>query len=323
MTALFEGLLGLVILLAHAALMLVLAPLLAGLLRWLEARLTGRAGPSPLQPWRDLRKLARKQPVVAAGATPLFALAPQAAFAATAAAAALVPGAVLGMASAPAGDLIALLGLLALARCALALAALDIGTGFGGLGAGRAMTFAAFAEPAMLLVAFTLALLAGTTNLDAIALQLRDAGAGLRVSLGLALVAAVAVGLAETGRPPLDTPASRLELAMVHEATALEYGGRDLALLHWTAQLKLLVWFSLIATVFVPYGLAAPGEGLLVWLLALPLWLAKLAVLAGALAVLEVSIARMRVSRVPEFLGAALMLALLAAVFLFLTQGFA
>lgn len=320
---LIGSLIGLAALLAHAALMLALAPVLVGLVRWIEARLLGRIGASPLQPWRDLIRLARKQPVIAAGASPLFAAAPAVAFAATLAAAALVPGAVLGMTTAPSADLLALIGLLALARCAMALAALDVGTAFGGLGAAREMTFAAFAEPAMLLIAFTLALLAGTTNLDAIAMLLRTAAVGLRVSLGLALVAAVTVGLAETGRLPVDNPASHLELTMIHEAMVLEYGGRPLALIEGTAALKLLIWFSLIATIFVPFGLASPSATPLVWVLALPIWLAKLGAMAVALAGLEVSIAKMRIFRVPEFLGVALLLGLLAAVFLFVSQGLA
>lgn len=318
-----DVLIGLAALLAHAALMLALAPLLVGVVRWGEARLLGRAGPSVLQPWRDLIKLARKQPVIAANASPLFTAAPGVAFAATLAAAALVPGFALGMASGPAADLIALLGLLALSRCVLALAALDVGTGFGGLGAARAMTFAAFAEPAMLLVAFTLALLAGTTNLDAIALLLRQTAVVPRLSLGLALAATLIVALAEAGRAPVDSAASQLELTLVHDAVALEYSGRHLALITWTAALKLLVWTSLIATIFAPFGLAAPVDGPLTWLLALPVWLVKVGVLAVALAGLEAGIARMRIFRVPEFLGIALLLALLAAVFVLVSQGFA
>lgn len=323
LTWLIGSLLGLAALVAHACLMLALAPVLVGVVRWIEARLLGRVGASPLQPWRDLIRLARKQQVIAFNASPVFTAAPVVAFAATLAAAALVPGAVLGMTTAPIADLLVVIGLLALARCAMALAALDIGTGFGGLGAAREMTFAAFAEPAMLLIAFTLALLAGTTNLDAIAMLLREASVGLRVSLGLALVAAITVGLAENGRLPVDNPASHLELTMIHEAMLLEYGGRPLALIEGTAALKLLIWFSLIATIFVPFGLATPTAAPLVWALALPVWILKLVAMALAMAGLEVSIAKMRIFRVPEFLGVALLLGLLAAVFLFVSQGLA
>jgi formate hydrogenlyase subunit 4 len=315
-------LIGLASLLVHVALMLALAPVLVGTIRWAKARLLGRVGPPVLQPWRDLRRLARKQPVLAENASPLFAAAPTVAFAAMLAAAALVPGFALGMATAPLSDLLSIVGLLALARCTLALAGLDIGTAFGGIGASRDMSFSVFAEPAMLLVIFTLALLVGTTNLDAIALVLREAGVGLRVSLGLSLVAIVAVATAETGRLPTDNPATHLELTMVHEAMVLEYSGRHLALIEWAAALKLLLWMTLIASIFVPFGAATPESGLLAWLLALPAWLLKIGVLAGALVLFETAIAKMRVFRVPEFLGVAVLLGLLAVVFLFVSQGF-
>jgi formate hydrogenlyase subunit 4 len=316
-----SALIGIATLFVHTALMLAAAPVLTGCLRWLEARLVGRAGPSPLQPWRDLMRLARKHPVVALEASWLFRAAPAAAFAATLAAAALVPGFALGMASGPLADLLVIIGLLAGARAALALAALDAGTAFGGLGASRAVTFAVFAEPAMLMVIFALALLAGTTNLDAMAAALREGGPGLGVPLGLALLATVAIALAETGRHPLAGPATRIELAMVHQAMALEYSGFHLALVEWTAALRLLVWLTLIATLFVPAGQAAPSSGVLGWLLALPLWAAKIAVLATALGLVEAGTARMRLVRVPGLLGVALLLALLAAAFVFAGQG--
>ena len=314
---------GLVVLAAHVALMLALAPVLVGFIRRVKARALGRVGPPVMQPWRDLRRLARKQPVLAANASWLFAAAPAAGFAATLAAAALVPGFALGMATASLADLIVIAGLLTLARCVLALAALDTGTAFGGIGASRDMTFATFAEPAMMLVIFTLALMLGTTNLDAIALVLRDATVGLRVSLGLALVAIVAVAIAETGRIPVDNPATHLELTMVHEAMVLEYSGRHLALIEWAAALRLLLWMTLIAAIFAPFGIATPQSGPLGWLLAVPLWMAKVGVTATVLALFESAIAKMRVFRVPEFLGIALLLGLLAAVFLFVSQGIA
>jgi len=307
----------------HIALMLAAAPLLTGLVRWLKARLLGRVGASPLQPWRDLARLARKQPVLAENATMLFEIAPVVQFAAIGVAALLVPSFALGMASAPVADLLVIAGLLTLARCTLALAAMDIGTGFGGIGASREMMFGVFAEPALLMVIFTLTLLAGTTDLDTIAELLREGSFGLRVSLGLAAVAFVAVALTETGRIPIDNSATHLELTMVHEAMVLEYSGRDLALIDGAAMLKLLLWFTLIGTVFVPFGAAPAGAGPLAWLVGLVCWGLKMGVLAAALAVLETAQAKMRVFRVPEFLGIALLLGLLAAVFLFVSQGFA
>ena len=315
-------LLGLASLVVHLVLALTLAPVLVGFIRWAKARLVGRFGPPVTQPWRDLLRLARKQPVLAENASWLFRAAPATVFAATLAAVALVPGFALGMATAPLADLLAIVGLLALARCTLALAGLDIGTAFGGIGASRAMTFAVFAEPAMLLVIFALALLAGTTNLDAIAVVLRDSGVGPRLSLGLALVAIVVVAIVENGRIPIDNPATQLELTMVREAMALEYSARHLALIEWAAALKLLLWMTLIATIFVPFGMAVPESGPLVWLLALPVWAMKVGVLASVLVLFESAIARMRVFRVPEFLGVAVLLGLLAAVFVFVSQGF-
>ena len=315
-------LLGLASLVVHLVLVLTLAPVLVGFIHWAKARLVGRVGPPVTQPWRDVLRLARKQPVLAENASWLFRAAPTTVFAATLAAVALVPGFALGMATAPLADLLVLVGLLALARCTLALAGLDIGTAFGGIGASRAMTFAVFAEPAMLLIIFTLALLAGTTNLDAIAMVLRDSGVGPRLSLGLALVAIVAVAMAENGRIPIDNPATQLELTMVRQAMVLEYSARHLALIEWAAALKLLLWMTLIATIFMPFGMAAPESGPLVWLLALPVWGLKMGVLATVLVLFESAVAGLRVFRVPEFLGVAILLGLLAVVFLFLSQGF-
>jgi formate hydrogenlyase subunit 4 len=307
----------------HGALMLACAPLLVGGIRLFKARLLGRTGPSPLQPWRDLARLFRKQPVVAENASWLFRAAPAAAFTATFAAALLVPSFVLGMTTGPLADLLVIAGLLGAARATLALAAMDIGTAFGGIGASRAMAFSVFAAPAPVLVIFTLALLVGTTNLDAIAAALRDGTLGLRVSLGLGLLATICVAIAETGRMPADNPASHLELTMVHEAMVLEYSGRHLALIEWGGALTLLLWLTLISAIFFPVGIAVMNASPLFWLTGLAAWAIKIYLLGAGLCVLEVSIAKMRVLRVPQFLGVAILLALLAVVFLFVSQGFA
>jgi formate hydrogenlyase subunit 4 len=237
--------------------------------------------------------------VLAENASIVFRMAPLTSFAATAAAAALIPSFALGMASAPVADLLVIAGLLAMGRAALALAAMDLGTAFGGIGASREMSFSAFAEPALLLVFLTLMLLAGTTNLDLIASLLRDGSLGLRVSLGLTLVATLAVAVAENGRIPVDNPASHLELGMIHEAMVLEYSGPDLALIEATAALKLLLWFTLTAAIFIPFGIAPGGAGPVAWTLGLGAWALKM---LGMVAVL---------------------LGLLAAVFLFVSTGFA
>lgn len=309
--------------LLHATLLVALAPLLVGLVRWLKARLLGRRGAHPLQPWRDLRKLLRKQPVLAEGASPVSVAAPYVALAATLAAALMVPGFARGMALAPMGDLILVGGLLAVARCALALAGMDAGTALGGLGAARAMGFASLAEPAFLLAVMVLAMLAGTTNLDGIGAALGEGPAGLRLPLGLALLALLAVALAGNGRLPVDSPGTTLEPAMVQEAMLLEASGRHLALWEMQAALRLALWLSLLAAVFLPFGTAPADAGPLGWLLGLAAWGLKLGLLALALAAFETAAARMRVLRVPEFLGAALLLALLGVVLLFLSNGLA
>ena len=314
--------LGLVAQALHVVLMLAAAPLLVGVLRRIKARLLGRAGPPVLQPFLDLARLLRKQPVLAHNASFLFRAAPAVGFAAILAAACLVPSFSLGMTLAPASDLLAIVGLLTLARVSLALAAMDVGTAFGGIGASREMMFSTFAEPAMMLVIFTLALLAGATNLDLIAGVLREGTLGLRVSLGMILIACLAIALAENGRLPVDNPLTHLELTMVHEAMVLEYGGRDLALIELAAALKLLLWLTLISSIFFPFGLAiavAPMQ----WPLGLLSWAGKISVLTFGLVLFETAVAKMRVFRVPEFLGIAILLGLLAAVFLFVSTGFA
>ncbi|MBV8096050.1 MAG: NADH-quinone oxidoreductase subunit H [Acetobacteraceae bacterium] len=305
----------------HIALVLVAAPFVTGLIRWTKARLLGRFGQSPFQPWRDLMRLARKQPVLAENASFVFRRAPVVIFVTTAAAALLIPSFALGMITGPAADLLVIAGLLTWARCILALAGMDIGTAFGGIGASREMAYAAFTEPALLLVFFTVAFIAGTTNLDLLVELLRDDSARLRVSLGLALIATAAVAIAENGRIPVDNPATHLELTMVHEAMLLEYSGRNLALLDLAAALKLLLWFNMLGAIYLPFGFAPPGLHLLDWIIGIAAWAAKLIGLSMAVAGLEISLAKMRVFRVPEFLGIAVLLGLLALIFLFVSQG--
>lgn len=307
--------------LLHMALMLAAAPGLTGLIRWVEARLLGRIGSPPSQPYRDLARLLLKQPVVAESASPLFEVAPVVCFAAVAAATFLVPSFASGMATAPIADLLVIAGLLALSRVVLALAGMDVGTAFGGIGASRGMAYATLAEPALFLVIFTLGMFAGTTNLDAVAALVRDGA--LRVSLGFALVATVLVAIADTGRIPIGSPTAQPELSMVHEAVMLEYSGRQLALMDFAAALKLLLWLTLIATIYAPYEMASAVSGPLAWAIGLAAWAGKMLVLALVLALVETAIARMRVLRVPKMLGFALVLALMAAVFLFVAQGVA
>jgi formate hydrogenlyase subunit 4 len=207
-----------------------------------------------------------------------------------------------------------------LARFFLALAGLDVGTSFGGIGSSREVMIASLAEPAMLMIVFTLALVAGATQLSTMAGFLVSSEVGLRVSLGMALIALIMVAIAENARIPVDNPATHLELTMVHEAMVLEYSGRHLALIDLAAELKLLLYLSLIACLFVPWGLAPQGAPPAALAIGVVAYLAKLGVCGFWLAFFETSIAKMRVFRVPEFLGAALMLGLLATLLMFVSR---
>jgi formate hydrogenlyase subunit 4 len=299
---------------------LLLAPLLTGLVRKGKARLLRRQGPPLWQPYRDLLRLLRKEAVLADNASWLFRVTPYLVFAATWVAASLVPTFQTGLLFSWSADLIAIIALLGSARFFQALAGLDAGTSFGGIGASREVMIASLAEPAILMIVFTLALLAGSTQLSTIAAFMTSGAVGLRVSLALALIALVIVAIAENARIPVDNPATHLELTMVHEAMLLEYSGRHLALMELSAALKLLLYLSLIGCLFVPWGIATPAAPAAALGLGLAAYIAKLAAGGLLLALFETAIAKMRVFRVPEFLGAALMLALLATLLLFVSR---
>ncbi len=306
--------------LLQMTLVIAVAPLLTGLVRATKARLLRRRGPPLLQPYLDLVRLARKEAVVADSASWLFRFVPYLVFAATWVAAALVPTFATGLLFSWSADLIAIIALLGSARFFLALAGLDVGTSFGGLGSSREALFGALAEPAMIVIVFTLALVAGSTQLSTVAAYMVSSNVGLRVSLGMALVALIIVALAENGRIPVDNPATHLELTMVHEAMILEYSGRHLAVIELAAMLKLVLYVSLIICVFAPWGLAIADASVADRLLGAFLYIAKLAVAGVALGVFETSIAKMRVFRVPDFVGAALMLGFLGALLLFVSR---
>ena len=265
--------------------------------------------------------LLRKEVVLADNASWLFRSGPYMVFATTWVAAALVPTFATGLVFSWTADLIAITALIGSARFFLALLGMDVGTSFGGIGSSREMMFASLAEPAMIMIAFTLALLAGSTQLSVIAQFMLTHGS-LRVSLGLALAALVIVALAENARIPVDNPATHLELTMVHEAMVLEYSGRHLAVLEFAAALKLLLYLSLIGCIFVPWGLAPAGSSLTDHAVGLAAYLGKLAVGGFLLVLLETSIAKMRVFRVPDFLGIALMLGLLGTLLRFVSRSF-
>jgi len=306
--------------LAQMLLVLLLAPLLTGYVRKVKAHLLRRRGPPLVQPYRDLLRLLRKEVVLAENASWVFRVAPYVIFATSLVAAGLVPTFATGLVISSAADLIAIVALLGSARFALALAGLDIGTSFGGIGSSREMMIASLAEPAMLMIVFTLSLLAGSTQLSSVAAFMQSPEVGLRVSLAMCLVALIMVALAENARIPVDNPATHLELTMVHEAMILEYSGRHLAVIEAAASLKLLLYLSLVVCVFVPWGVATAGQGFAAYAIGLVGYIVKLAVAGFLLAVLETVTAKMRVFRVSDFLGAALMLGLLAALLLFVSR---
>lgn len=299
---------------------LAAAPLLTGFVRKVKARMLRREGPPIIQPYRDLARLLRKEVVLAENASWLFRATPYLIFAATWVAAALVPTFASGLLFSWSADLIAIIALLASARFFLGLAGMEIGTAFGGIGASREVMIASFAEPAMIMMVFTVALVAGSTQLSTVSAVLATTGVGLRVSLGLALIALILVAIAENGRIPVDNPATHLELTMVHEAMVLEYSGRHLALIELASMLKLVLYLSLIACVFMPWQLAPVAAGLGVLGVGLLAWVIKLIFGGLLLALFETSIAKMRVFRVADFLGAGLMLGLLATLLLFVSR---
>lgn len=296
--------------LLQALLYVALAPLMAGWVGRVKAWLQNRRGPSPLQPYWNLYKLLTKEARMAHTASPVFRAAPYIVFTATWLAASAVPFVATGLPTAAIADVIVVAGLLALARFFLALAGMDVGTAFGGMGASREMFVSALAEPAMLMAVFTLTMTAHTTNLSSVVdYQLLNESV-LRPSYMFALAGLVLVAIAETGRIPVDNPTTHLELTMIHEAMILEYSGRHLALMEWAAQLKLLLYGALLVNVFFPWGmgvgadLPALGSGFLVVMI-------KLAMLGIALATSETVLAKMRLFRAPAFLNLALLLALL------------
>jgi formate hydrogenlyase subunit 4 len=286
------------------------APLLAGWIKWVKCHLQNRRAPSLLQPYRELAKLFRKQPVVAEQASWLFEATPYIVFASGVLAAAVVPFIAVHLPTAAIADVIALVGFLALGRFFLVLAGMDVGTAFGGMGSSREATIASLSEPAMLMAIFALSMSANTTNLASAIDYVLDTGVALRPSFVFALVGMALVAIAETGRVPVDNPATHLELTMIHEAMILEYSGRYLALIEWAGEIRLMLYGVLIANIFFPWGIAeelslhalAVGTGVIA---------AKLMILGTVLATAETLFAKMRIFRVQDFLGFAYLLSLL------------
>jgi formate hydrogenlyase subunit 4 len=286
------------------------APLFVGWINQCRAWLQNKSAPSILQPYRAIRKLFLKDAVLAHDASPLFRAAPYVVFGAMALAAAVIPSLGTRLPLAVAADAIALVGLLATARVFMALAAMDIGTAFGTLGARREMMIGFLAEPALLMVIFVAALISTTTSLAGISEFMTTQPLGLYPSLAFTAVAFAMVLLAENARIPVDNPATHLELTMIHEATLLEYSARHLALMEWASALKLFNYACIGFALFAPWGMAVALEpGAL--LVALPLLALKLAVAGAGLATIETISAKLRVFRAPEFLATAFLFAVL------------
>jgi formate hydrogenlyase subunit 4 len=272
------------------------------------------------QPYLDIWKLLHKEMVLAHNASWLYRAAPYVIFAATWVAAALVPTYATNLMFSWSADLIVIVALLAAARFALALAGMDVGTAFGGIGSSREIMIASLAEPAMLLVVFTVALIAGTTQLSTIAENFIGGEVGLRVSLGLALAAFICVAIAENARIPIDNPATHLELTMVHEAMVLEYSGRHLAMIEMAAAVKLVLYFSLLACLFFPFGMATADKSPEALAIGGASYLGKIIALAILLPIGETAVAKMRVFRYPVFLGGAFVGGALAVFLLFVSR---
>jgi formate hydrogenlyase subunit 4 len=297
---------------AQAALFAAAAPLLAGWVKRVKCHLQNRAAPAVWQPYRDLAKLLlRKDVVLADSSSRLFQAVPYIVFGATLLAAGVVPLIAVKLPTSAIADVIVLVAFFALARFFTALAGLDIGTAFGGMGASREMMVAALAEPAMLMAVFTISMTANTTNLSVATEFMLQAGLVLRPSFLFALLALAMVAVAETSRIPVDNPATHLELTMLHEAMILEYGGRHLALIEWASQIKLMIYSVLIVDFFFPWGIATEFSAVAL-AVGIMTAAAKLMLLAVILVVWETVLAKMRLFRVPQFLGFAFMLSLLA-----------
>jgi formate hydrogenlyase subunit 4 len=290
---------------------LIAAPLFLGWINQCRAYLQNRRPPSVLLPYRNIRKLFHKDAVIAENASPLFRLAPYVVFGAMTLAAGIIPSMGTGLPFTTAADAIALVGLLATARVFVSLAAMDIGTAFGSLGARREMMVGFLAEPALLMVIFVASLISATTALPDIAENLATQHLGLYPSLAFTAVAFTMVLLAENARIPIDNPATHLELTMIHEAMLLEYSARHLALMEWASALKLFNYACIGFALFLPWGISTGGSGPGSLLASIPVLGVKLALAGVGLALIETVSAKLRVLRAPEYLAGAFLFAVL------------
>lgn len=303
---------GIAVAVVQALFVVAVAPLIVGMMRWVRSRLEGRVGPPVHQPWRDLRKLLRKQRMVSEHTSWVFSMAPLVVAGSSLLVAAVVPSLSTVASGSQVGDLFAVVYLLLLGTVFLALAGLDAGTAFGGMGASRAMTITAIAEPTILVAIFALSVATGSSNLGTIVASTvaHPSTAASPESL-LAFAALVVVTVAETGRVPVDNPSTHLELTMIHEAMVLDYSGPDLALIELAGHVRLLVFLGLLSNLFAPWGIATTAEPLHL-VAAAGAVLLKLVVLGAVIAIGEVFLAKVRLFRVPELLAASFVLAFLA-----------
>lgn len=296
------------------------APLFSGWVKRIKCYLQNRQPPALFQPYRDLRRLFVKEVVLARTASPVFRVAPYIVCGTAILAASVIPLVFVHIPMSAMADAIVLVGTFALGRFFLALAGMDVGTSFGGMGSSREMTFSAMAEPAMLIVVFTLAMLASSTNLSTIISHILVQEPALRPSLLFALLALLLVAIAETGRIPVDNPDTHLELTMIHEAIILEYSGRHLALMELASQIKFTIYAVLTVNLFIPWGISQRFTPLEIGIAILAIT-GKLAMLGALLAASESLMAKMRLFRVPTFLAVAFTLALIGMLSFIMLEG--
>ena len=307
-----------VVSMSQLLLMLIAAPLVSGIIKKTKARLQNRRGASILQPYFDLAKLMRKEVIIPSTSSWIFRFTPYLLLSSMLVITLLVPTVYSPVPFHWAGDIITVIYLFALARFFLALAGLDAGSAFGGIGSSREMSIASIIEPAMMLAVFTTAVTAGSTDLSIIVSRLTTTPASIiQPSHVLAFAGLFIVTIAETGRLPVDNPATHLELTMIHEAMILEYSGRYLAFIEWASQIKLLIFLSLLVNMFAPLGLALdPSPASLI--IGVGAFMAKVAFLALVVALVESANAKLRLFRVPELLMVAFVLSLLALILYFI-----
>ncbi|PKL52605.1 MAG: formate hydrogenlyase [Nitrospira bacterium HGW-Nitrospira-1] len=299
--------------------LLAIAPVFAGWVKMLKCWSQGRSSPGLFQPYRDIRKLFSKDVVLAENASWIFRFTPYLVFGVALLAGCIIPILSTDLPLAATADVIVLVSLFAIARFFTALAGMDIGTAFGGMGSSREMTIASLAEPAMLMAIFTMSLAGGTTSLSQMTQVILSGQSVFRPSMAFAFLAFLLVAIAETGRIPVDNPATHLELTMIHEAMILEYSGRYLALVEWAGMMKLFLFFTLGIAAFFPWGIAASGDLYAVFSAFFFMGL-KLGIEAVFLVLIETGLAKMRLFRLTEFLGSAFLLATLGMLSYFILE---